>query len=358
MNEQEMIERYIYEVTRRIPQENREEIHLELQTLIEDMRTEENITIEEVLQKLGNPAELAKSFRDDNNYLIGPEYYDNYIWVIKIALIGIGISAVVSAIAQGIAGTEGIMDAVNWANFLANFLTNFFAELFSTAITGAFSMIGIVTIIFAVLEYQKVKVSIKPETNWTVGELNKNTASVKTWTPNSLPPVPDKRAVISRGDSVFSIIVITVLAALLLFAPQLFGAFRYDGSTVKSFACIFNLNEWNRIAPIFVFCLFVGMIDEIIRLVTGYYCKPVMYSSIICNAIQIIGSIILLKFTPLWNPDFVTQLQTLAGVKKLSDGDLLNYWGTGVFDNILLAFICIISCIEIGITIYKTAKYS
>ena len=40
MNENEMIERYIYEVTRRVPQKTREEIRLELQTLIEDMRTE------------------------------------------------------------------------------------------------------------------------------------------------------------------------------------------------------------------------------------------------------------------------------------------------------------------------------
>ena len=354
MNENEMIERYIYEVTRRVPPKTREEIRLELQTLIDDMRTEENITTEEVLQKLGAPSELAKCFRDDNNYLIGPEYYDNYMWVIKIALIGIGISAVVSAIAQGITGMEGMTGIADWTRFFANFV----AELFSTAINGACSIIGIVTIIFAVLEYQKVKVSIKPETNWTINELSKNTAPVKTWTPNSLPPVPDKRAVISRGESVFSIIMITVLAALFLFAPQMLGAFHYDDGAVQSFACIFNLNEWNRIAPIFVFCLFVGLIDEIIRLVTGYYCKPVMYSSIICNIIQIAGAIILLKFTPLWNPDFVTQMQTLAGVKKLSDGDLLNYWGTGILDNYLLAFICILSCIEIGISVYKTVRYS
>lgn len=354
MNEKDMIERYIYEVTKRVPQENRVEIRLELETLIEDMRNEEGITIEEVLQKLGNPAELAKCFRDDNNYLIGPDYFDNYIWVIKIALIGIGISAVVSAIVQGITSLEGSNGISNWTNFFSNF----FAELFTAAINGTYSMIGIVTIIFAILEWRKVKVSIKPQTNWTVNELRKNVASVKTWTPNSLPPIPDKRAIISRGESVVSIIIITVMAALFIFAPQLFGAFHYDGNTVKSSACIFNLSEWNHIAPIFVFCIFIGMIDEIIRLVTGYYCKPVMYSNIICNVIQIAGAVILLKFTRLWNPDFVTQIKKLGNITKFSDQDILNYWGTDFFNNIILAFICILACIEIVVSVYKTLKYS
>lgn len=245
MKENEMIERYIFEVTRRVPQDMREEIGLELRTLIDDMCTEEQSSVEEVLQKLGSPAELTKDI-----------------------------------------------------------------------------------------------------------------ASVKSWSPNLLPPIPDKRAVISRGDSVVSIIFITVFAAILFFAPQLFGAFHYDGNKVESIACVFNLNEWNRIMPIFILSLFVGLIDEIIRLVTGYYCKAVMYSSIICNTIQIIGAVILLKCFQLWNPDFAREIQKMTGVSKFSSGDVLNYWGSGVFDNVILAGICIISCIEVGITVYKTVKYS
>lgn len=348
MKENEMIERYIFEVTRRVPQDMREEIGLELRTLIDDMCTEEECSVEKVLQKLGSPAEFAKRYKDGPDYLIGPEYYDNYIWVVKIALIGIGISAVVSAIVQGIMGAGNYVD----------FFVGFFDELFATAINGTCSMIGTITIIFAVLEWQKVKVSIKPETKWNVEELTKDIASVKSWSPNLLPPIPNKRAVISRGDSVVSIIFITVFAAILFFAPQLFGTFHYDGNKVESIACVFNLNEWNRIMPIFILSLFVGFIDEIIRLVTGYYCKAVMYSSIICNTIQIIGAVILLKCFQLWNPDFAREIQKMTGVSKFSSGDVLYYWGSGVFNNVILAGICIISCIEVGITVYKTVKYS
>ena len=60
MSEKEMIERYIYEVVKRVPQAVKEEIRMELQELIEDMCGEEGSNVETVLQKLGDPAEFAK----------------------------------------------------------------------------------------------------------------------------------------------------------------------------------------------------------------------------------------------------------------------------------------------------------
>lgn len=353
MSEKEMIERYIYEVVKRVPQTAREEIRMELQALIEDMCGGKENNVEEVLQKLGDPAEFAKHYRDENNYLIGPEYYDNYIWVLKIAMIGIAISAVVSAVIQGIFGAGGMGTVGN----IVEFFTNFFTELFMTAVNGTYCVVGIVTIIFAIMEWKKVKLDIKPKKDWTVDELAANAVSVKSWTPSSLPPVPDKRAVISRGDSVVSIVFISIFAALLVFAPELFGAFRLDGDNVKIVTSIFNLAEWNTLAPIILFCLFVGMIDEIIRLATGYYCKAVMWSSIICNMIQVTGAVILLKFMPLLNPDFGEEIKALAGIKEFARGDLLRIWGSTTMNNIILAGICLISFIEIGVTVYKTLKY-
>lgn len=346
MNEKDMMERYIYEVTKRVSQKARKEIKLELQTLIEDMCEEEEMTMEEALQKLGNPAEFAKRYKDGPDYLIGPDYYNHYIWVVKIALISVGISSLISAIVQG------MMDVGNWTNFFVKFFT----ELFIAATNGACSMIGIVTIIFAILEWQNIKVSLKTEADWTVDKLSKNPDLKKSWNPNLLPPIPDKRKIISRGDSIVSIIFITVFAMLLLFAPQIFGVFRYDGNEVKSISCIFNLEEWNKIVPLLVFWLFIGMLDEIIRLVNGCYCKVVMYSSIICNSIQIVGAVLLLKIFPLWNPDFAEQIKEFAGIHQFSTGDILYYWGSGFLDNIILLGICIISCVETGITIYKTLR--
>ena len=70
-----LIEVYVYEVTRRLPDKSRDDIALELTSTIEDMLPE-NFTENEVmdaLSKLGDPAQLAASYRDTPNYLIGPK---------------------------------------------------------------------------------------------------------------------------------------------------------------------------------------------------------------------------------------------------------------------------------------------
>lgn len=347
MNEQDMIERYIYDVVKRVPQESREEIRMELQSLIDDMCEQEDSSVEEVLQKLGEPAKFAKRYRDENSYLIGPDYYDDYVWIVKIALFGIGISALVSAVVNGIMNSEDVI----------NFFVEFFEEFFATLINGSFSVIGTLTIIFAIMEKKKAKFDFKPEKNWSVKDLSKNIATVNSWTPSLLPAVPDKRAVISRGDSVFSIIFTIVFIVLLIFAPQVFGAFHYDGSKLIPVACIFNLDEWNRIVPLFVFSLFVGMVNYIVRLIIGYHCKTTMYSTIIINIVQVAIAVVLFKCLPFWNNDFANQVGGMMEITEFSKGDILFYWGSKSFDNFMLLFIVLISLLEVGVSVYKALKY-
>lgn len=336
MSEQEMIESYIYEVTKRVPQGTREEIRMELGGLIEDMRSE-GLAVQEILEKLGDPAVFAGRYREDNHYLIGPEYYDDYVWVLKIVLIGIGISAVVSAFVNGIVGMES-MDIAGWVNMF----TFFFTELSANAVGGALGAVGAVTAVFAFLEWRKVKVKVKPEKEWTVF---------------SLPDIPDKRAVISRGDSVVSIVFASIFGALLLFAPELFGAFSYKDGRFESIACVFNMEKWGNILPVFLLCLAVGVVNEIIRLVTGCYCRAVMYSTIACNIIQVAGAVFLFYVFPLWNPDFTQQVKAMAGIKEFSRGDILSFWNTARFNNLI--FLIVLGCclLETGVTVYKTLKY-
>ena len=331
-NEKDMIQRYIYEVTKRVPQKMREEIKLELETLIDDMCEEEDCSVEQALEKLGSPAELAKQYRDDKNYVIGPDYYDNYIWILKVGAFALAISAIVSAIVHGLTGAEDVKD----------FIKEFAKEGLTTAISGICAMVGVVTIIFTVLEYYKVKVDIKPETKWT---------------PSTLPAVPDKKSLISRTDSVISIVVFFILAGVLVFVPEVFGMFEKTDTGIRSVTNVFNLDEWSRIVPFFVLTLAIGMFDEIVKLIYGHYCKAVMYSSIICNGLSVVCTFILFKCMNIWNPEFGFELQIALERKEYSKGDILYYWGTDAFSNGLVAIITIICCIEVAVTVYKTYKY-
>ena len=161
---------------------------------------------------------------------------------------------------------------------------------------------------------------------------------------------------ISRGDSIVGIVFIVIFSVLLIFAPHFFAAVVTDGETVTTVP-VFNLDQWRIILPVFVLSLLIGLVDEILRLVVGLYCKLVMISNIICGTIQILLSIVVLKVLPIWNPNFVLELELALGDNANSGAKFLTYWNADIVSNGLLAFIVIITLLEIGMTIYKTLRY-
>ncbi|MEH7274964.1 HAAS signaling domain-containing protein, partial [Neobacillus vireti] len=99
-----LIELYIQEVTRRLPEKSRADIALELRSTIEDMLPDDfsEEDVKDVLKKMGNPVLLASGYLDRPLHLIGPRYYDIYINLLKMILpIAVAIS-LISMIAETI----------------------------------------------------------------------------------------------------------------------------------------------------------------------------------------------------------------------------------------------------------------
>lgn len=326
--ERELVNRYIYEVARRVPKAQREEIELELAELIDDML--EGLTLEQVFAKLGDPAVFAKKYREDKNYIISPEYYDNYMWVMKIVLIctagGLFISAVVKCF-------------IDYSDIFY-IIVRFFNDIIIAGLT----VFGAVTLIFASMERQKIKIDLKRD---------------KAWSPDMLNPIPDKKARISRGDCIASIVFLILFSCLLIFAPQLFGAYAIDGNKVVNVP-LFNLARWDIILPVFLFSVAVSFVDEIIKLVTGCYCRIVMFSSIITSAVGLISSAIVLKVLPIWNTDFARQVAQFDNDFKLKvfwQNKMVLGWDGQTLSNVVLAIIAFSCVIEVATTVYKTMRY-
>ncbi len=83
-----MINLYIQEVTRRLPEKSREDIGLELESTIYDMLPEDydEEDVKEALLSLGNPAILASKYSEKPMHLIGPKYFDVYTSFLKLIL--------------------------------------------------------------------------------------------------------------------------------------------------------------------------------------------------------------------------------------------------------------------------------
>lgn len=337
-NEEELVSRYIYQVTRRLPRGQREEVGLELQELISDM-AERGKPVGEVLAELGDPAEFAKKYRDDAHYLIGPEYFDTYLWFVKLVLICTLIPILV------VSSLDGIRELISGAEGdRLELVASGLARVISSVLTAAVSAFGAVTLTFAVMERRRVKLDLREEKAWSVNDLG------------ALSPVPDKRAVIDRSDSIVSIVFIVIFCVLLIFAPHFFSAvFRDDGTVVT--IPVFNLAQWNVILPVFIISLLIGLTDEILRLVVGFCCRAVMISSIVSGGLQILLSFVVLKVFPFWNPDFAEQVGLRLGEQLDGPAELLLHWDGSTVSNIILAIIVVATAAEIGTTVYKTLRY-
>lgn len=363
-SEKDLAERYIYEVVRRLPKEQRDEIRMELLGLISDM-AEEGRTMEDILMELGDPKEFARRYRGENQCLIGHEYYDNYIWVMKIVLICVMASVVISAF------INTLLDSHFAFNHMLSGSIDFFAELISEIISdtviSAAAAIGIVTVVFALLERGKVKIEIQERKKWSVENLKEAVKEEKQhkaaekekfyWTPGQLKPVPDKRSIISRGDCVAGIIFAVIFMAILCFIPELLGYFVMKNDSIVKIIPVFNMSVWHTVLPLLIISMIVSLTDEIIKLVYGRYCRPVVVSCVICNAVSAALAVIILKALPVWNPEFASDIAEATGKTVFADADLLKYWGTDMISNIILAVIFIIIAVDIGTTIYKTIKY-
>jgi hypothetical protein len=112
----DLVKRYIYAVTSRLPASQRDEIERELQSNIEDMLEERTgggeaskQDVEAVLLALGSPETLADQYRGHRRYLIGPEYYASYLTVLKLVLVVVGIVVTVTFAIQWIMEPSGLL---------------------------------------------------------------------------------------------------------------------------------------------------------------------------------------------------------------------------------------------------------
>ena len=346
LKDQELMERYIYQVVRRLPRDQQDEVAMELRELIGDMY-EERGGMEDVLRELGDPAEFARKYHDNAHYLIGPAYYDTYLWFLKIVLLCTAVPVVIAAAVNGVLETDGVLPA---AAFVIRGITEGLISLFSCCL----SVVGGVTILFAILERKQVKIEQKARRQWQVQDLGDN-FSAPRWTPRMLSPLPHPKARISRGDSVVGIVFIALFCALLIFAPHFFSVI-LPGDPVQMVP-FFNLEQWNRILPLFVLTMALSLADEVFRLVNGRYCIRVMVCNIACSAVQLVLSVVVLKVLPLWNPQFIQQLQQAEALSDGNAAEFLVYWNAEWASNILLGIVVAATLLDMGVTVYKTLRY-
>jgi len=311
-NPEEQIDRYVYEVTRRLPEKQRKDISQELHSLIDDMVQdqfpEKDITVEDiniVLRQLGNPRDFANKYREKQQYLIGPEYYDMYFFILKIVLSAVLFGMVV-AIVVG-----------NLVSLPDNALT-FVTDILAAAFSGVFQAFAWVTIIFAVLSRYGDSIT-------GIHSIKTEMAKSKEWDPAYLPDVPAKNARIKKSEPIIGIIFGVIFLIFVNSAIQFIGiiSITSNGTTIVP---VFDPAAIREFLPLINIILIIGLVKELIRLFIGKYTLQMSFGIFVLSAISLVLTILVFTNPDIWNHNFVAELNSLFSMKEPANFDSAQLW--------------------------------
>ncbi|MCP4424451.1 MAG: hypothetical protein GY803_08175 [Chloroflexi bacterium] len=220
MEANELIERYVKEVGRLLPRKTREDIQLELNSLAHDALEERAAdsgrapTAEmaaDVLRELGKPEDMAASYLPER-YLIGPHLFPVYKLVLTIVLVVVGVSFML-----GLILTLARSEPAEIGGKLWNIASGFW--------TAAVGNVGLITLIFAIIEY--------------VGRQRKDVkvvtlADIEDWDPYKLPKVKDPDR-IKRGELIFGVVFTILVIILFNVFPHWIGIITFTGDETEVF---------------------------------------------------------------------------------------------------------------------------
>lgn len=284
----EVIDRYIYAVTQRLPEQQREDIKRELQSLIEDMLEERIPTgqvskedVESILLELGHPNELAAKYRGYERYLIGPMLIDTYFTTLKIVLASIVIGLTAVFIIDIFLSNSGQLDPV----------TSYLASL----VTGAAQGFAWVTVVFAWMEYRQRR------------NIASNSSKNKAWKSSDLPLIPDAKMKIKRIRPILSIFFTIVVMVICLYLTDLLGIWRYHDGTLTNVPFLDN-DVFRRYWPLLWIVAALSITKQIVRIIVHYRSSKLLGFHIMMTIITTMLVCIMLADNALWNPHFIQDL--------------------------------------------------
>lgn len=220
----ELINAYVAEVGRRLPEKQRADIEREIRSMIEDTLEDESHTqgrsadedmLVGVLKRIGSPEKLAASYAPPQ-YLVGPALYPSYLLSLKLVL---GIVLALGAVGVAISATLGAGFGSN-ANAPIEALRGLSLGALSL-INAGIQVVGMVTIIFALI--QRAAPGLKPQG-----------IHPAEFDPRKLKAAPEPEGEpFKPAGLVVEIVLAMVALALFNFYPQAVGVYNFNGSPWK-----------------------------------------------------------------------------------------------------------------------------
>ncbi|TCW57972.1 hypothetical protein EC917_102154 [Bacillus thuringiensis] len=316
-----LIDIYVEEVAKRLPEKNREDIILELRSTIEDMLPDDYNEDDEkrVLEKMGSPVSLANGYMDRPMHLIGPRYFDVYMTLLKMIIPIAAVIALIAMVAENFVGYDGEQAVLN---VILNLIGKGIGEIIEVGLHVFFWL----TLVFAILERTDKDKGTQPLTT-----------SLKKWTPDDLKNtsyVPKKKS-ISKFEVFGGLMWTAIWATLYFYANHLVGVYHGTESGLKFVAATFNQDVLLQYWPIVVIVIVFEIGISLYKLVQGQWTKKLAIGNAILQIVGTIVFIVIVVNPHLFNEGFITYV---ANVFTTSPEEV-NKWliGGGIIIYILSA---------------------
>lgn len=284
-----IIDRYIYAVAKRLPRSQREDIKRELRGLIDDLLAERcgdneptPKDIDEVLIGLGAPELLAEKYNQEPRYIIGPEYYESYRYLLTLVL---------SCVAFGMTIAHGILAVISPQESPLALLGNYAMSLYFALL----QVFAFVTISFIISDY--------------VGRRKNKQKAKENWYPNMLPELPEAVKGIKKSEPIAGIVFTVLVIILFNAAPWLMGVHHFSNGWQS--VPVFNLDYLKTVVIWFNICFILGIIREIVRLVIGKYTISLSVITSLLNVASLAIIIPFLNSPQLWNQNIASDLASI-----------------------------------------------
>ncbi|MDP7989155.1 hypothetical protein Q9B79_04925 [Bacillus sp. MHSD_36] len=287
-----LIDIYVEEVAKRLPEKNREDIILELRSTIEDMLPDDYNENDEkrVLEKMGSPVSLANGYMDRPMHLIGPRYFDVYTTLLKMIIPIAAVIALIAMVAENFVGYDG-------EQAVLNVILNVIGKGIGGIIEVGLHVFFWLTLVFAILERTDKDKGTEPLTT-----------SLKKWTPDDLKNtsyVPKKKS-ISKFEVFGGLMWTAIWATLYFYANHLVGVYHGTESGLKFVAPAFNQDVLLQYWPIVVIVIVFEIGISLYKLVQGQWTKKLTIGNAILQIVGTIVFIVIVVNPHLFNEGFIT----------------------------------------------------
>lgn len=294
MKHQELIERYIYAATRFMRKEEKEDVSKELQSIIADMLEErcgdeepDEETVKEVLNELGDARDLYEKYSaDGKDCLIGAPYYGVYKYVMKTALLCVGIGLLIAQMIVCMIDMPVIASMTDMVTFIVNMIV----ETFATVFDGAALTFAAVTVWFAVMYHKGIKMDTLFDSL------------------DQLPQIPKKSEMISRVGIAFEMGFTVLFYAIFLACPEVICMYQAEtGSMTPIFASGYIRGTWYLIV---IFGL-LGIGRECVKLIDGTYTRRLLVVTAVVDVLSAVLAVVWLANPAIINPAFSDAMRTV-----------------------------------------------